>query len=517
MSGTSENPYASPQTETKKQLDGAGLENAMPSSIGGHPPGLYTLFFTEMWERFSYYGMRALLVLFMTDKVRGGMELDAKTAAAIYGLYTAIVYMVSLPGGWIADRLLGAQRSIVVGGILIAIGHFILAIPSNQAFFLGLYFVILGTGMLKPNISAVVGQLYPEGGARKDAGYTIFYMGINLGAFLGPLVCAYLGENYGWHYGFGAAGIGMVAGLIQFQFMRPKLGGIGLAPAKPSAASLAGQFDPNWFFVIFGVGLVSLIVLVGLLGIIRFDPIMLSHGTTYVLMGVAALYLGGIFAFGGLSVQEMKRMVLYIMLLIACALFWAGFEQHGSTFNLFARDHTERITALGEIPAGAFQSVNSFFIITLSPFMAMFWVWLATRKLNPTVPSKFGIGLVGVGSGFAIMWLASLEIQSGAKAGMSWLIATYFVQTLGELCLSPVGLSAVSKLAPARFLGQMMGLWFFATALGNLIASLLAQVLVEDVKGMPGTYTLFASIFVGVGILFLLLSKPIQMWTGKVE
>lgn len=510
------NPYAPPMSDAKPDLPTA-------QGVGAHPPGLYTLFFTELWERFSYYGMRALLVLFMTDKLSegnsGGMGLDKETATAIYGLYTAIVYMVSLPGGWIADRLLGSQRSILCGGILIAIGHFVLAIPATESFFLGLYFVILGTGMLKPNISAVVGQLYPEGGARKDAGYTIFYMGINLGAFLGPIICSYLGENFGWHWGFGAAGVGMVAGLIQFQLMRPKLNGVGQEPAKKSAAMLEGRFDLKWLLVMGGVAIPSIIVVLGLLRVITFDPIFLSHWSAYVLVAVAALYLGGIFIFGGLTVQEAKRLLLYTMLLIACTLFWAGFEQHGSSFNLFARDYTQRVTPLGEIPAGAFQSVNSFFIISLSPFMAMFWIWLSMRKLNPTVPSKFGIGLVGVGAGFVIMWLASLGIQGGAKVTMMWLIGTYFVQTLGELCLSPVGLSAVSKLAPQRFLGQMMGLWFFATALGNLIASLIAQKLVagESVEGMPGTYTLFSCVFIGVGIAFLIISKPLQMWTGKVE
>lgn len=519
MSDPSKNPYASPTVDPRLPKEGAVIVEDLPVTKGSHPVGLYTLFFTEIWERFSYYGMRALLVLFMEDQVAtGGMGLTKETAVAIYGLYTAIVYMVSLPGGWIADRLLGSQRSLWYGGILIAIGHFTLAIPYQQSFFLGLFFIILGTGLLKPNISAMVGQLYPEGGARKDAGYTIFYMGVNIGAFIGPIICAYLAAKFGWHWGFGAAGVGMILGLIQFQLMKSKLGNIGLQPPKPSEARLRGEFDKNWLLVIGGTAIASLIVLLGLTGVLKIDPVSMAQWTTYVIIGVAVTYLAGIFIFGGLSPLEAKRMVVFVMLLIACALFWAGFEQHGSSFNLFAQHHMNRtLPLIGEIPAGVFQSVNSFFIITLSPLMALLWVWLASKKLNPTIPSKFGIGLLWVGSGFVLMWLAALGIQGGAKAGMGWLLGAFFVQTIGELCLSPVGLSAVSKLAPPRFLGQMMGLWFFATALGNLIASLLAQLLVDDVKSMPTTYLSLWFIFAGVAAFFLLISKPLQWWTGKVE
>lgn len=518
MSVSTENPYALPTTEAKPQSESIEPHFVPPSTPNGHPPGLYTLFFTEIWERFSYYGMRALLVLFMEDQLSsGGMGLSKEMAVAIYGLYTAIVYMVSLPGGWIADRLLGSQKSLWYGGILIALGHFTLAVPYNQAFFLGLFFIVLGTGLLKPNISAIVGQLYPEGGARKDAGYTIFYMGVNIGAFLGPIICALLAAKFGWHWGFGAAGVGMILGLIQFHFMKYLLGNIGTQPAKPSAARLRGEFDSNWLFVIVGVSIASLVMLLGLTGILPINPPLLAKWTTVVIIGVAVLYIAGIFIFGGLTAQEAKRFSVFVMLLIACALFWAGFEQHGSTFNLFAQHHMNRNTPLGEIPAGAFQSVNSFFIVTLSPVMASLWIWLANRKLNPTIPSKFGIGLMWVGSGFVLMWIASLFIQDGSKAGMSWLIGTYLVHTIGELCLSPVGLSAVSKLAPPRFLGQMMGLWFFATALGNLIASLLAQLLVEDVKSMPSTYLTLWFIFAAVSLFFLIISKPLQWWAGKVE
>jgi POT family proton-dependent oligopeptide transporter len=484
-----------------------------------HPRGMYILFFTEMWERFSYYGMRALLVLFMVDQVKnGGMGLDDATANSIYGLYTCMVYLACLPGGWIADRLLGAQRSVWYGGIIIAAGHFSLAIPSTTTFFLGLVLVILGTGMLKPNISAVVGQLYPEGGARRDAGFTIFYMGINLGAFLGPLVCSSLGESerFGWHWGFGAAGAGMVLGLIQYRFTSRFLGDAGREPGHRRDPALGT--DPAWYGVLACLGVVVVTVGMALAGAYEINPVALAKGTTYVIVGMAVLYFGGVFIFAKLDSVEKKRVVVIIVLFIASAMFWSGFEQAGSSLNLFADRYTDRIVMGWEVPAGWFQSLPPAFIIAFAPVFAAMWVSLARRNLNPTMPIKFALGLVLLAIGFAVMFFASKLVADNNAVLPTWLFFTYLFHTMGEICISPVGLSAVTKLAPKRFVGQMMGAWFMATALGNLVAGILASRFDPSAVGeMPGLYFQIVMTSFGVGLLLLIFSKPVQKLTGGIK
>ena len=478
----------------------------------GHPAGLSTLFFTELWERFSYYGMRALLVLFMVDQLdKGGMGLDEETATAIYGLYTAFVYLACLPGGWIADRLLGAQRAIWVGGLIIAAGHFTLAIPSQPTFFLGLVLVVIGTGFLKPNISAVVGQLYPEGGARRDAGFTIFYMGINMGGFLGPLICSALGEKVDWHLGFGAAGIGMLAGVIQYRLSAPRLGEAGRQPDSPATAVHRN-------LVIAGFAAVAGIVILALTGVVKINAPALAEYTTYAIVGLAVVFFFCVFSFGKLDAEEKKRTWVIVVLFIGSAMFWSGFEQAGSSLNLFADRHTDR-TILGfEVPAGWFQSLNPFFIIVLGPVFASLWVNLAKRQLDPSMPAKFAIGLVMLGLGFLIMVGAAKLVTSGSQAGPYWLILTYLLHTMGELCLSPVGLSSVTKLSPKRFVGQMMGIWFVATSLGNLIAGRLAgrfdPKLLAD---MPGLFQQIVMTTVGTGIVLLVLARPIKKLMGNIR
>ncbi len=358
-----------------------------------HPVSLYTLFFTEMWERLSYYGMRALLVLFMVDSVRGGMGLTDKTAASIYGLYTSAVYLAALPGGWLADRFLGAQKAVWYGGMIIAAGHFVLAIPRTEAFFVGLILVVIGTGMLKPNVSAMVGEVYPEGGARRDAGFSVFYMGINLGAFIGPLICGTLGEKLNWHYGFGAAGVGMVLGLIQYRFLRGNLGEAGLRPGH------AGQTSQVQKFAAIGAAvLLLLIVALGIARVIRFNPIAMAQWTTALLVGIAVIFFAGIFLFGRLDKGEKQRLAVVVILCATGALFWAGFEQAGTSFNLFADRYTQRQLAFGShflIPASWFQSVGPIFVIALSPVMGAVWLNLGRRNLNPSIPLKFGLGEPG--------------------------------------------------------------------------------------------------------------------------
>jgi POT family proton-dependent oligopeptide transporter len=481
-----------------------------------HPIGLYTLFFTEMWERLSYYGMRALLVLFMVDSVRGGMGLSIKTANSIYGLYTCGVYLAALPGGWLADRFLGAQKAVWYGGIIIAAGHFVLAIPRTDTFFVGLVLVVIGTGMLKPNVSAMVGDLYPEGGARRDAGFSIFYMGINLGAFIGPLTCGTLGEKINWHYGFGAAGVGMVLGLIQYRMLRQHLGETGLRPGH------AGQANQTQKFVAVGAALfLVLIVLLGLARVIKFNPIKMAEGTTAVLVGIAIVFFAGVISFGRLDKVEKKRVWVIVILCATGALFWAGFEQAGSSFNIFADQYTERQLAFFahhfSITTTSFQSVGPIFVITLSPVMAAVWLTLGRRNLNPSIPLKFGLGLVLLGLGFLVLAGAAIFVARGQKVLPTWLIMTYLLHTFGELCVSPVGLSSVTKLAPKRFVGQMMGAWFLATSLGNLIAGRIAGEFDPNaIAQMPGRFLQMVILPVGVAIVIIALSRPIKKLMGGV-
>ncbi|MCL4179043.1 MAG: peptide MFS transporter [Verrucomicrobia bacterium] len=478
-----------------------------------HPRGLYTLFFTEMWERFSFYGMRALLVLFMVDSVRrDGMGLTDEVATAIYGLYTAGVYLACLPGGWAADRLFGAQRAVWYGGISIAAGHFALAVPRVEFFFLGLILVVVGTGLLKPNISAIVGQLYPEGGARRDAGFTVFYMGINLGAAIGPLICSSLGEKINWHYGFAAAGVGMLLGLVQFRLTAHYLGDAGKYPEKTTT-----QRRDRLLFAT-GLGAIALVTVLGLTGLIRLNPMAMARGTTSVILVLAALYFAGLFLFAGLNAIEKRRLAVIAVLFVASAMFWSGFEQAGSSLNLFAERFTDRTIGGFETPAGWFQVFNPVFIIALAPVVAMVWVALARRQRNPSLPAKFALGLILLGGGFLVMVLASRLALDGDRVWPTWLITTYLLHSLGELCLSPVGLSSVTKLSPPRLVGQMMGLWFLATSLGNLIAGLIAgEVSGAAEAQMPARFLQIVLTTCGTGLLLLIFTRPIKKLMAGVE
>ena len=495
---------------------------AAEHEVLGHPRGLVTLFFTEMWERLSYYGMRALLVLFMTDQIlRGGMALDDRTATAIYGIYTAAVYLVALPGGWIADRLLGAQRAVFFGGIIIMSGHFVLAVPSVHAFFSGLLLVILGTGLLKPNVSAMVGELYATGDPRRDAGFTIFYMGINVGAFLGPLVCGTLGQspNFGWHYGFAAAGVGMLFGVVQFRMTRQYLGEAGLLPSSSGNAERDAAFRrKGWAAVAAGMLLVATVVFLGMTGAVSFDPLAISRQTTYLIVAMAVLYFGYLFFFARLENVEKKRVVVLAVLFIGASMFWSGFEQAGSSLNIFADRHTVLEFESFTLLSTWFQSLNSAFLIIFAPIIAWMWIWLAKRNLNPSTPAKFGFGLVLLAIGFLMMVGASLIVADGDKALPTWLLLTYLFHTLGELLLSPVGLSATTKLSPKRFVGQMMGVWFLATALGNLIAGQIAGDFdPNDLQAFPAQYWQIVLTTGGTGVILLLFTKPIKKLMGGVD
>lgn len=474
-----------------------------------HPPGLYALFFTEMWERASYYGMRALLVLFLAASVaEGGMGLNDKTATAIYGIYTAAVYVASLPGGWIADRLLGMKNAVFYGGCIIAAGHFTLALPWNESFYAGLVLIVLGTGLLKPCISSLVGELYAgDAAARRDAAFSIYYIGINLGAVIGPLACGYLGESINWHYGFAAAGIGMVLGLVHFRLSgRKHLAGVGnfIAPASGTI------FRRHWLCVGMAVALACLFAAAAITGNITLDPVTVAANGSYCIAALTALYFAYIYFAGGISPAEKRRMQAAIALFAASALFWAGFEQAGSSFNLFAARHTDRLLLGWEMPASWLLSVNPVFIILLAPFFAALWVRLGMRNLDPSSPAKFALALLLLGAGFGIMALAAGFVAQGEKVLPLWLILTYLLHSMGELCLSPVGLSLATRLAPKGFAAQMMGLWFMSLAVGNLIAGLIAgRIGQEDISQMPALFMQLLLACCAMGLVLFALRKPL--------
>jgi len=480
----------------------------------GHPRGLSTLFFTEMWERFSYYGMRGILLLFLVASVRsGGFGMTDRTGAAIYGLYVGFVYLMALPGGWIADRILGQRRAVFIGGCFIAAGHFSMAIGTVPTFYLGLCLIVIGTGLLKPNVSAMVADLYPEGGNRRDAGFSIFYSGINVGAMVGPLVCGFLGEKVNWHLGFGAAGIGMVLGLVQYRLGGKYLGEAGLRrKADVTAAGDRTAIRRLGLGVAVLFGVIVLAVLLQLAGVLHLSLYGVAQSTGYFMLGLALVYFGSILFFSKLSVAEKKRIVVIFVFFMAAVLFWAGFEQAGSSMNLFGERMTRRVILGWEMPASFLQSVNSIFIILLAPVFGALWIRLGRRQ--PSTPAKMGFGLAFLAIGFLVLaWGASFT-AGGARVSMLWLIVTYLLHTVGELCLSPVGLSSVTKLSPKRLVGQMMGTWFMGTALGNLIAGLAAGGF--QGMSMAELFSAVAKVTGVAGIVLLLFSRPIRRLMGTL-
>jgi POT family proton-dependent oligopeptide transporter len=556
----------------------------------GHPAGLFTLFFTEMWERFSYYGMRAILMLFMVASLadkNGGLGFSEENAGAIYGLYTASVYLLTLPGGWLADNIFGQRKTIWYGGIIIMLGHITLAFPGIVTFYGGLSLVAVGTGLLKANISTIVGDLYPEGGARRDAGFSIFYMGINIGAFAGQLVVGYLGENIDWHYGFAAAAVGMFFGLLYFRLTSNQyLGDIGLKPKAKEAKSTENKGDSSGRIAIIMVAiLVAFIWLLTYSGAVDLTNVRgIAEAMGYIIVAIAALYFIYVLTAGGLTPFEKKRVGVIIILFIGAALFWSGFEQAGSSLNLFAERHTLRffgplsisgmipnIIGIGvflalawfwytqiykkkdlldiiktilaivfifvgyitywllgsinegwQMPASWLQSVNPMFIIILSPFFGWLWVKLAMKNMNPAAPLKFGFGLVCLGMGFLVMVFASRIVAGGlpedVKVSAMWLVMTYLLHTTGELTLSPVGLSMTTKLAPKKFAGQMMGIWFIGAALGNLIAGLFAGNFNADaIDQMPNLFLSVVAFTVGAGMLFFAFSLGMTLKDAAIE
>ena len=475
-------------------------------SFFGHPRGLATLFMTEMFERFSYYGMRAILILFMTASIaNGGLGFGDNKAGSVYGLYVSSVYLMCLGGGWIADRITGQRRAVLIGGVLIAAGEFSLMVPGDGFFYLGLVLLMAGTGMLKGNVSTIVGQLYAPGDKRRDSGFSIFYMGINLGATIAPLICGYLGQRVSWRLGFGAAGLGMLIGVIQYVATGRYLGTAG---AEPSSSGDPVKDRRQKRSAALGVGAcVGVLVLLGVLaamGTITLSPTAISDGLGWALLGISVVVFSWLIFLGNWSLVERKRCAAIFVLFVASALFWAAYEQAGSSLTFFAERATD-CTFLGfNFPASWFQTVQPVFVITLAPVFA--WLWLALGKREPAIPSKFMYGLLFGGLAFAILVPAAGMISGGGKVGPLWLTGTYFLQTLGELCLSPVGLSAITKLAPARAAGFMMGIWFLSISIGNWLAGKAASL--YSSMPLPTLFGSVAAFSIGAAVILAFLIKP---------
>jgi POT family proton-dependent oligopeptide transporter len=491
----------------------------------GHPRGLVTLFMMEFFERFTYYGMRAMLVPFLSAATMAGnpgFGIDEVTANSVYALYTGAAYLGCIPGGWVADRLIGQRNAVFYGGLFIAAGNLILAVSTTPPlFYFGLAVIVIGIGLLKPNVSAVVGVMYDgQSGARRDSGFSLFYMGINLGAFIGPLLAGGLGEKWDWNIGFLTCGIATLLGAFYFKVSQKHLGHAG----DPPVGVPKEQKQRTW-------GLITILAAAAALGSYLLftgenvpTKTVLAHWLFIAEVALAVAFFGYVLLFGGLNTAEKKRIGVIIVFFLCAALFWAGFEQQATTFNKFAFDFTDRslgggFFADGSHPATWYQSINPLFIIIFAPFFAWVWVALGVRNLDPSAPAKMGLGLVLLGVGFLIMmWAAQLVVSSGGKVGPVWLLLAYLIHTFGELCLSPVGLSNVTKLAPPKFVGRMMGTWFLGAAIGNTIAGLAGgHLAAQDTSELPAEFLRMTLIGVGSGVIILLLARPLRSWIGDAK
>ena len=471
-------------------------------SFFGHPKGLGLLFATEMWERFSFYGMRGLLVLYLVN----ALKWSDGDAARLYGNYMSLVYLTPLIGGYLADRYIGTRNALVIGGLIIATGHFVLAFSGMLAFYTGLGLVIIGTGFFKPNVSTMVGQLYAPGDPRRDTGFTIFYMGINTGAFLAPFVCSTLGERVGWHYGFAAAGVGMVLGVIGYVALRDKyLPGIGIAPANAGAAAAADADSPSkpWHGLAGGAAGLAIAAAVT------------SGNWVALLMGaVIGAALGT--AVLGTTGDERKRVVALFIVVFFVVIFWAAFEQAGSSMNLFADRHTDRLIGSFLMPTGWFQSVNSMFLLIFAAVFAGLWQRLAAKGKEPPTALKMVIGLFLVGLGFVALVIGGSLVDGGAKVSPIFLLLAYLFHTWGELCVSPVGLSYVTKVAPVRFASLLMGVWFLANSAAGLVGGAMAAM-TETVRSQAAFFSIPMATAMGASLLLLLLVPLLKSLTASVK
>jgi POT family proton-dependent oligopeptide transporter len=524
----------------------------------GHPRGLSTLFMTEMWERLSYYGMRAILLLYMTSELaNGGLGWDVRSAAAIYGLYTSSVWFLPLVGGWIADRYIGAKRATLIGGIIITLGHFLLAFPPIPFFYAGLIFVSVGTGFLKSNISKMVGDLYEKDDDRRDAGFSIFYMGINTGSFLAPFVCGTLAV-YNWHWGFAAAGVGMLLGVIQYVIGYRNLRGIGEPPVNYFAANPETPKESSSYIAqMVGVVILTVILIIGLgsfadsifPGLVRKEDTVLnlfglafnfSVAIKYILMpvvliaGLIAVLLTGLQ--DKLTKDDWKRIGIILVLFVFATIFWMGFEQAGSSLNLFAEHITNRqipsfiqplvdwfqttfSRILGEnqitlYPSSWFQAVGPLFIVVFAPVFAWLWVYLGKRQ--PSEELKFVFGLILTGLGFVVLAYAS-SLSGAGKVSLWWLVIVYLLHTWGELCISPVGLSAMTKLAPGKMISLMLGVWFLSISMGSYFGGLVAGNFEPDESTLVGLFGKVAAVLIGGGVVLLALIPFIKRLYSKPQ
>jgi proton-dependent oligopeptide transporter, POT family len=535
----------------------------------GHPKGLFVLFFAEMWERFSYYGMRALLIFYLTQH----WLFSDSQSGVIYGAYTALVYITPVLGGYLADRYLGQRKAVLFGAVLLTFGHFLMGFEGDggqdaaslNIFWLALAFIIVGSGFLKANISVMVGQLYPRTDVRRDGAYTIFYMGINLGAALGSILCGYLGQTYGWAYGFGAAGFGMLAGLIVFMAFKPLLLGRGEAPDPARLAAPVMGIKFEWLLYLVGLiavvvcwwlvqnqavvgtllGIGGTILVLHVLGVATFKFVHGSYAASPTLP-VALFALGGLLAvvsFAGLGLGRIDeqsaqtlalagfglsllvvvwqsfgkvnhardRIFAAMFLIVGSILFWALFEQAGSSLNLY----TDRYVDRGGVPASVFQSINAIYIVLLAPLFAALWTWLGRRGLEPSTPAKFGLALMQLGAGFLVLVAGA---ATGDMTPVLFIFLIYLLHTTGELCLSPVGLSAMNRLAPAHMASLIMGTWFFASATGNFVAGLIAAATGSEAASGEGAaqqtvldvYDTIGWVAIGVGVAVLVISPLIK-------
>jgi POT family proton-dependent oligopeptide transporter len=502
------------QTDVAAPADPARIADRVRDdrSLLGHPRGLGLLFVTEMWERFSYYGMRAILVLYLVNALRW----DTARAAHLYGTYTMLVYLTPLVGGYLADRWIGTRRSLVAGGAVIALGHFALALEGMASFYTGLGLIIAGTGLFKPNVATMVGQMYRTEDRRRDAGFTIFYMGVNAGAFLGPLVCGYLAQSgrYGWHWGFGAAGVGMVLGLTVYLWGRERhLPGIGVAHPRGGVRALR---EPGGPVLLHGGGGAAAGMLLAIL-LAGPSALALAMGGA-VGAAVAVTVLGS-------HGEERRRVVSLFVVAFFVVFFWAAYEQAGSSMNLFADRNTDLNIGGFDVPSSWFQSLNPAVILLCAPLFAALWDALGRRGLEPSTPAKMALGLALLGTGFLFMMAGGARADRGVLVSPLWLTGAYVFHTFGELCLSPVGLSYVTRVAPARFASLLMGAWYLANAAANKVAGALAaftptpgevrsaapaggiQGFFEELtRTNVGFYTIFvASSFAAAVVLFLFI------------
>ncbi len=479
----------------------------------GHPKGLFVCFATEMWERFSYYGMRALLILYLTKH----WEFTDATSYLIYGAYTSLVYIMPVFGGMLADQILGSKKAVTYGAILLVFGHLGMTVESNeQIFYLSLALIVSGVGFLKPNISTMVGALYEEGDPRRDSGFTIFYMGINIGAFTATLLCGYLGEQVGWAYGFGAAGIGMLFGLIIFLWGQKYLEGLAEPPSNKYLQKMNGISYESWAYIS-GIFMV----------LVTWFLVQNSQLVGQLLGGFGAIFIGAwlLYALFRCAPDERDRLIVVGILILFSLIFWALFEQAGSSLNILTDRGVNRVIFGWEVPASMFQSLNAGFIFTIAPLFAMLWIALAKRNMEPSTPIKFSIGIIFVGLGFLAL-VYGMRSSEGLQTGVFWIILIYLLHTLGELCLSPVGLSSVTKLSPQRIVGFMMGMWFFASAAGNYVAGLIARATASESPGISNdvfdltqkqsfmdVYTDVGLMAIGCGIFLAILTPILKKLT----